>query len=59
MANKKGITISKIRTVLYTTAKILGDVQAISSKDPNKIKKRFGRRILGKITGRMMGKFFK
>ena len=53
------MTISKFRSKLYALAKILGDVQAITHKNPGKaIPKRIGRRIAGKITGRLMGAIF-
>jgi len=48
--------ISQIRSILYTTAKILGDIQAVQN---GTIGKRIGRRIVGKATGKMMGKLFK
>lgn len=59
MAKKKGLTISKVRGSMYSTAKFLGDVQAISSGDPKKVAKRVGRRVAGKGTGRLLGKLFK
>lgn len=59
MANKKGLTISKVRGGLYDTAKFLGDVSAVKSGDPKKIGKRIARRVAGKQTGKMLGKLFK
>jgi hypothetical protein len=54
------MTISKFRGKLYALAKILGDVQALTHKNPGKaIPKRIGRRIAGKLTGRLMGKLFR
>lgn len=53
------MSISKIRGFLYSLAKILGDIQAISSGNPKKIGKRIGRRVTGKATGRLFGKIFK
>jgi len=54
------MTINKFRGKLYSLAKILGDVQAVTHKTPTKaIPKRIGRRIAGKITGRIMGSLFK
>jgi hypothetical protein len=54
------MTISKFRGKLYALAKILGDVQALTHKNPGKaIPKRIGRRIAGKIMGRLMGKLFR
>ena len=53
------MTISQFRGRLYALAKILGDVQALTHKNPGKaIPKRIGRRIAGKITGRLMGAIF-
>jgi hypothetical protein len=50
------MTISKFRGKLYVLAKILGDVQALTHKNPGKaIPKRIGRRIAGKLMGRLMG----
>ena len=54
------MTISKFRGKLYALAKILGDVQAITHKNPGRaIPKRIARRIAGKLTGRLMGKLFR
>lgn len=50
------MSISKIRSFLYGLAKILGDVNAIRR---GKIKERIARRIVGKATGRGMGKLFR
>ena len=53
------MTLSKFRGKLYALAKILGDLQAVTHKNPGKaIPKRIGRRIAGKITGRLMGAIF-
>ena len=53
------MTLSKFRSKLYSLSKILGDVQAVTHKNPAKaIPKRIGRRIAGKITGRIMGSIF-
>lgn len=45
--------ISKIRSLLYTTAKVLGDVDAVKK---GKVGKRVKNRVLGKITGKLLGK---
>ncbi len=54
------MSISKIRTILYKTAKYLGDFnavkRAIEKKDFTPILKRIVRRIYGYITGRGMPK---
>lgn len=45
--------ISKIRSLLYTTAKVLGDVDAVKK---GKVGKRVKKRVLGKIAGKLLGK---
>ncbi len=54
------MSISKIRTILYKTAKYLGDFsaikRAIEKKDITPVVKRIMRRIYGYITGRGMPK---
>lgn len=53
------MTISKLRGWLYSAAKILGDVQAVTHKNPGQaIPKRIGRRLAGKVTGRIIGALF-
>lgn len=47
------MSISSIRTVLYKTARILEDVNAVKRK---KIPQGIGRRILGKLIGRGISK---
>lgn len=50
--------ISQARGWLYRAAKLLGDVQAATHKRPGKaIPKRIGRRLAGKVTGRLMKGF--
>lgn len=44
---------SKIRSLLYTTAKVLGDVGAVSS---GKVGRRVKNRVKGKILGKLFGK---
>ncbi len=58
MGRKKGLTISKVRSGLYGTAKFLGDVQAVS-KGPSAVGKRIARRAAGKAMGGLLGKLFK
>jgi len=54
------MTISKFRGKLYALASALGDLQALTHKNPGKaIPKRIGRRIAGKLMGRLMGKLFR
>ena len=43
--------ISKIRKVLYSTAKVLGDADAVSSG-------RVGRRVKNRVKGKILGKLF-
>jgi hypothetical protein len=45
---------SKVRNVLYTSAKTLGDVQAVKE---GKVITRVKNRIKGKIVGRFLSKF--
>lgn len=53
------MSLNGFRGMLYSLAKILGDVQAVSSGKPDKVAKRFGRRIVGKMTEKLLGKLFK
>ena len=54
------MTLSQFRSKLYALARIAGDVQALTHRKPGKaIPKRIGRRIAGKITGRLMVSIFK
>lgn len=46
--------ISKIRTILYSTAKYLGDFDSIRKK---RVGKRVANRIVGKVTGRTLFKW--
>jgi len=50
--------ISALRSLLYWWAKIFGDVSAVS-KGPRAIEKRLMRRAAGRVTGRMLGKWFR
>ncbi|MEH7392183.1 hypothetical protein [Bacillus sp. JJ1474] len=50
------MSINKIRSMLYGTAKILGDVNAVKK---GKIGKRIVRRIAGKSTSRLLRNLFK
>jgi hypothetical protein len=50
--------ISALRTLLYTLAKLLGDVQAVR-RGPEAMVKRLARRQAGKITGRWLGRWFR
>jgi len=49
-------TINQTRTLLYTIARLLGDVQAVKS---GRIGRRILRRAAGKITGRALGRLFR
>jgi hypothetical protein len=50
--------ISAIRSWLYFMAKLLGDVSAVR-KGPRAIEQRLMRRAAGKVTGRMLGRWFR
>uniref|UniRef100_A0A832I8A1 Uncharacterized protein n=1 Tax=Pseudothermotoga hypogea TaxID=57487 RepID=A0A832I8A1_9THEM len=50
--------IWKIRSILYKSARVLGDVQAIFN-GPSTIFKRLIRRLVGKLTARAMGRVFR
>lgn len=52
----KKLTLNKVRGMLYKTARIMGDIQAVKH---NKIGKRILRRMAGKATGRLLSKLFK
>ncbi|HHW19255.1 MAG TPA: hypothetical protein GXX30_10255 [Firmicutes bacterium] len=57
MARKRS-GISQVRGLLYSLARLLGDIQAIS-KGSKATAKRTARRAAGKATGRMLGKLLK
>lgn len=50
------MTIGKLRSLLYGTARFLGDVNAVKR---NRVGERIGRRIVGKATGRILGALFR
>ena len=50
------ITINKVRTVLYTVAAILGDLNAVLK---GRIIRRVGRRVAGRVTGNLFRRLFK
>lgn len=56
MSRRKGLTISKVRTALYKSARLLGDVSAVKN---GTIGKRLLRRAAGRATGGFLGKLFK
>jgi len=53
----------RLRSALYTSAKFLGDVQAVQSagrkRSVTPIAKRAARRIVGRATGRALGRLFR
>ena len=51
--------IHRIRGLLYKTAKLLGDLSAVSSNRQDKIIKRITRRITGKATGKLFRRLIK
>ena len=53
MYNKKFITIGKMRSLLYKSAKLLGDVNSIKR---GTISKRVTNRVIGKASGRISSK---
>lgn len=53
------MSINSFRGFLYALAKILGDVQAVKSPRKNAVPKRIARRIVGKATGRLIGRLFR
>lgn len=48
--------INQVRKILYTIARILGDINAIQK---GKVGKRIGRRVAGRATGKALRKLFK
>ncbi|TQM89554.1 hypothetical protein [Roseinatronobacter monicus] len=56
MSRKQGITIGKTRGFLYFLAKLLGDVNAVKR---GTVGKRIARRVVGRATGRGIGKIFR
>ena len=50
------MTIGKLRSILYTLAKLLGDLSAIRR---GKIGERIARRTAGQLRGRLLGKIFR
>ena len=48
--------INKVRSVLYTSAKVLGDVNAVQK---GKIPQRIARRTVGKYASKIMNNIFK
>ena len=56
MARRRGSGISSTRGLLYTIARLLGDVQAVQS---GRVGRRVGRRVAGRATGRGLGRLFR
>jgi hypothetical protein len=50
--------ISRLRSLLYALARLLGDVRAVE-KGPEATIKRIGRRGAGMMTGRFLGRLFR
>ena len=50
-------SIRDIRSVLYRSARLLGDAQAVLG-GPNRIIRRIGRRIVGRWLGKLMRAIF-
>ncbi len=53
------MNINKTRSLLYTVARLLGDVKAVSSGSPKKIGQRIARRAAGRAAGKTLRKIFK
>lgn len=53
------ISINKIRSKLYKTAKTLGDVQSVTSKKKGSVAKRVVRKAVGRKSAGLLGKLFK
>ena len=53
MPSKKGITIGKIRTALYKSVRLLGDVNSVKR---GTINRRITNRVIGKVSGRISSK---
>jgi hypothetical protein len=51
-------TISAVRSFLYWLAKLLGDISAVR-KGPNAIVKRLARRQAGRMTSRVLWRWFR
>ncbi len=50
------MSVNKVRSTLYSLAKLLGDVNAVVK---NKVGQRVIRRTVGKMTGRIFSRWFK
>jgi len=55
MQGEVSMTINKVRNVLYTSAKVLGDVNAVQR---GKIPQRIARRTVGKYASKIMNDIF-
>ena len=58
MARRKRESLTTTRSLLYTFARLLGDVEA-ATKGPEALGKRILRRALGKATGRAFSRLFR
>lgn len=52
MSEKEGITIGKVRSALYGTSRVLGDINAVKR---GTIPARIGTRIIGPLVARAFG----
>jgi hypothetical protein len=50
--------ISALRSLLYTLARLLGDISAVR-RGPEAMVKRLARRQAGRMTSRVLGKWFR
>jgi hypothetical protein len=51
--------MSKARSFLYRLARVLGDVEAVSSGKPERVVKRVVRKAVHRSTGKLLRKLFK
>jgi len=61
MANLLGSRrgLRRTRGLLYKAARVLGDIDALSTGSPKRIGKRIGRRLAGRATGRLLRRLFR
>jgi hypothetical protein len=50
------VSISNLRDLLYRLARLLGDVNAVQK---GRVEKRVERRLVGRMTARILGKLFR
>jgi hypothetical protein len=50
------VSVNRVRSVLYTLARFLGDYEAVKR---GRVEKRLARRTVGRVTGRSLGRLFR